>query len=98
MKKILHDWSDSQSQEILQHIRSAMKRGYSKLLIEEFVMPEKDAPLLATMWDWEMLICCASMERDQSHWTRLLASAGFRVVKFWYPPGDSQSIIEAEIA
>ncbi|KAJ5708889.1 hypothetical protein N7493_010223 [Penicillium malachiteum] len=97
MKKILHDWTDSQCQEILQHIRIAMVKGYSKLIIEEFVMPEKDAPLLATLWDWNMLVFCSTMERTQSQWNRVLASAGFQVVKVWSSPGDSQSIIEAEL-
>ncbi|KAJ5723589.1 O-methyltransferase [Penicillium malachiteum] len=97
MKKILHDWTDSQCQEILQHIGSAMVKGYSKLIIEEFVMPEKDAPLLATLWDWNMLVLCSTMERTQSQWNQVLASAGFQVMKVWSPPGDSQSIIEAEL-
>ncbi|KAJ5609365.1 hypothetical protein N7528_009932 [Penicillium herquei] len=97
MKKILHDWTDSQCQEILQHIGSAMVKGYSKLIIEEFVMPEKDAPLLATLWDWNMLVFCSTMERTQGQWNQVLASAGFQVVKVWSPPGDSQSIIEAEL-
>ena len=74
-----------------------MKRGYSKLIIEEFVLADKECAMLPAMWDWEMLIFCNSMERTASQWTKVLDSAGFRIVKFWAPPGDGQSIIEAEL-
>jgi hypothetical protein len=38
------------------------------------------------------------MERTGDHWETLLTSAGFQVVKFWFPPGYGQEIIEAEVA
>ncbi|RAK99542.1 O-methyltransferase [Aspergillus ibericus CBS 121593] len=97
MKFILHDWSDEESRQILTHLAAAMKAGYSKLIIEEFVLADKDCAMLPAMWDWEMLVFCNSMERTASQWTKVLDSAGFRVVKFWAPPGDGQSIIEAEV-
>jgi hypothetical protein len=49
MKFILHDWSDEQSLQILRHIHDAMTPGYSKLIIEEFILPEKDCPMLPAM-------------------------------------------------
>ncbi|KAJ5189027.1 O-methyltransferase family 2 [Penicillium cf. griseofulvum] len=97
MKFILHDWSDEDSQTILTQLAGALKQGYSKLIIEEFVLADRDGAMLPAMWDWEMMIFCNSMERSQSHWTRLLESAGFQVIKFWAPPGDGQGIIEAEL-
>lgn len=75
-----------------------MKKDYSKLIIEEFIVAEKDAATLPTMWDLQMLIHLSTMERTRDHWQKLLSVAGFRVVKFWYPPGDGQGIIEAEVA
>ncbi|PGH27028.1 hypothetical protein AJ80_01213 [Polytolypa hystricis UAMH7299] len=97
MKFILHDWSDSESRSILTHIASAMKRGYSKFIIEEFILADKDCALLPAMWDWEMMVFCNSMERTAKQWSELLESVGMKVVKFWYPPGDGQGIIEAEL-
>ncbi|PYH73050.1 O-methyltransferase [Aspergillus vadensis CBS 113365] len=97
MKFILHDWSDEESRLILSHLGAAMKKGYSKLIIEEFVLADKECAMLPAMWDWEMLIFCNSMERTASQWTKVLDSAGFRIVKIWAPPGDGQSIIEAEL-
>ncbi|KAJ5665184.1 uncharacterized protein N7477_007632 [Penicillium maclennaniae] len=98
MKFILHDWTDAQCYEVLQHLRVAMKKGYSKLIIEEFVLPDKGAPLAQTMLDWQMMVFCSSMERTQDHWEKLLTLAGFQVVQFWFPPRQGQGIIEAEVA
>lgn len=97
MKFILHDWSDEESQAILTQLAGAMTKGYSKLIIEEFVLIDRDCPSLPAMWDWEMMIFCNSMERSQTQWSRLLEKAGFQVTKFWAPPGDGQGIIEAEL-
>lgn len=97
LKNILHDWSDSQCRQILGSIRGAMRRGYSKIVIEEFVIPVRDVPLLQSMWDLEMLVWCGSMERTQDGWRGLLASTGFGSVRFWPPPGDGHWIIEVEI-
>lgn len=97
LKFILHDWSDEDCRRILRQVGAAMKKGYSKLIIEEFVLADRDCAMLPAMWDWEMLIFCNSMERTAGRWRSLVGSAGFRVVKFWPPPGDGQGIIEAEL-
>ncbi|PYH85720.1 methyltransferase [Aspergillus uvarum CBS 121591] len=97
LKFILHDWSDEDCRRILRHVGAAMKKGYSKLIIEEFVLADRDCDMLPAMWDWEMLIFCNSMERTADRWRKLIGSAGFRVVKFWPPPGDGQGIIEAQL-
>lgn len=98
MKFILHDWADGQCLQILEHLRTSMKKGYSTLLIEEFIVADKDAEMLHSIWDLEMLIYLSSMERSRNHWEKMLASAGFKIVKFWNPPGDGLGIIEAEVA
>jgi hypothetical protein len=87
MKFILHDWSDEQSLQILRHIRDAMTPGYSKLIIEEFILPEKDCHMLPVMWDWEMMVFLNSFERSEGRWKKLLDEAGFTAV-FLAPPGD----------
>ncbi|KAJ6155504.1 hypothetical protein N7470_006070 [Penicillium chermesinum] len=96
MKYVLHDWSDTHSRAILEQIRNAMKKGYSKLILEEFIMPDKNAGFLSALWDLQMLVFCNSMERNIEQWNRLLSSTGFKLVKIWSPPGDGSSIIEAE--
>lgn len=97
MKFILHDWSDDENYTILTQLGGAMAKGYSKLIVEEFVLADRNCSMLQSMWDWEMMIFCNSSERSHTQWTRLLERAGFKIIKFWTPPGDGQAVIEAEL-
>ncbi|KAL4755781.1 uncharacterized protein BDW70DRAFT_167858 [Aspergillus foveolatus] len=49
-------------------------RPESKLIIEEFILSEKDCPILSAMWDWEMMVFCHSFERSESHWRKVLTT------------------------
>ena len=97
MKFILHDWSDTDCRKILSNLAPAMKKGYSKLIIEEMILDDTDCAMLQAMWDWEMMVFCNSMERAKGQWQSMLESVGFKVVKFWQPPGDGTGIIEADL-
>lgn len=46
-KNIMHDWSDKTNETILRNTVEAMEKGYSTLLINDYVMPEENAPLRA---------------------------------------------------
>jgi hypothetical protein len=49
MRWIGHDWSQKEYIQILSNIRAAMKHGYSKLLINDWVVPEKNPhPFMCT--------------------------------------------------
>ena len=72
-----------------------MKPGYSKLLINDIVMPDKGAGRFVTQLDFAMLSLVASMERTEAQWRVLLESAGLRNIRVW--TGDSESVIEAEL-
>lgn len=98
MKFVLHDWADRQCQQILQQFKATMKKGYSKLLIEEVILADKDAEPIPSLGDWMMLAVHCGMERTRSHWERLLTASGLQVVKFWDPPYPARSIIEAEVS
>ena len=51
----MHDWSDAKCGEILSRVREAMTPGYSKLLLNEFVIPAKKAPLYPSLLDINMM-------------------------------------------
>lgn len=97
MKWVLHYWSDEKCRVILNHIAAAMKKGYSKLLIEEFILPNTDAQLLPVMFDMTVMVAGPGMERTRSQWTALLKSSGLQVKKFWLPNGEAFGIVEAEL-
>lgn len=75
-----------------------MKPGYSRLLVHDHVMPEKDGHPHATAYDLTMMALLAGVERTETQWRDLLSSVGYRVVKVWQSPLAAQAIIEAVIA
>jgi len=97
MKYILHDWSDDDCRKILAQLAKSMKKGYSKLIIEELILADSDCDSRHSMWDLALMMFCNSQERSVTHWSSLLGSAGFEVTKFWHPPGNMTGIIEAEL-
>ena len=97
MHSCLHDWPDIQAQKILESVRPGLEKGYSKLLINENVIPDQGAHWLSTALDIVMMASFSASERTEQNWRNLLKSAGFRIVKIWtYEPG-TESLIEAEL-
>ncbi|KAL5360775.1 S-adenosyl-L-methionine-dependent methyltransferase [Aspergillus floccosus] len=96
-KYILHDWSDDNCRIILDHTKAAMKEGYSKLLIEDFIVSELHPAPRHTMMDMVVMALCPGIERTQSMWIDLLGSAGLQINGFWTRQPDGLGIIEAEL-
>ena len=46
MHMILHDWSDKYSRTILERLRDSMKTGYSRILINDAILPDQTCPLM----------------------------------------------------
>lgn len=72
-----------------------MTKGYSKLLINDMILPDTDCSFLQASYDITMMAIHTGMERSRSQWTALLDEAGFEVVRFWVPPGNAEEIVEA---
>lgn len=96
---ILHDWSDYKCLEILSGLKSAMKPGYSLLLLHEMIIPEMGASGFHAMLDLTMMAFNSGMERTGSQFTALLNKAGFEVIKIWVPEDDhdADGIVEAMV-
>jgi hypothetical protein len=94
MRAILHDWPDKECQMILRHLHAAMKPGYSKLLLDERVVPSKDVDVLTAACDINMMACLDAKERTIEEWEILLESSGFRLVKVWE---SLRCVLEAEV-
>ncbi|KAF7542596.1 hypothetical protein G7Z17_g11439 [Cylindrodendrum hubeiense] len=76
----------------------AMKPGYSKLLINENVIPETGAQWEATALDIMMLTLLASRERTRENWDSLLGKAGLKIVNVWTVANGVESLIECELS
>ncbi|KAK7402779.1 hypothetical protein QQX98_011459 [Neonectria punicea] len=93
----LHDWPDSVCESILSRIYEAMKPGYSRLLINENVMPAKGTYWEKSSVDIVMMTLFSSRERSEADWYHLLERvAGFKIVKIWHGGKGVESLIECE--
>lgn len=72
-----------------------MRPGYSKILVNEFIVPEVGASDFITACDLVMMGLSGGMERTESQWSSLLASAGLRIEKIWTLNEQTESVIEA---
>jgi len=60
-----HDWPDADCVRMFSQVKAAFKRGYSKLLIYEVVLPNKGATSLMTTLDLQLMNCTSGMERTE---------------------------------
>lgn len=74
-----------------------MRPGYSKILINEYVVPDVGADWSITSMDWLMLALGAVKERTEKQWRTLLEQAGLKVVEIWTCDQGTESLIEAEL-
>ncbi|KAK2758360.1 hypothetical protein FQN54_004209 [Arachnomyces sp. PD_36] len=62
-KYVLHDWSDDKATVIFNNLKPAMQRGYSKVVIEEYILPDRNASSISCMTDLAVMVFCSGLER-----------------------------------
>ena len=92
LKKVIHDWDDSDARTILGNCRKAMPKS-SRLLVIEVIVPAPNVPSFAKMLDLLMLAYAGGRERTEDEYRELLASVGFRLQRI-IPTSSTVSIIE----
>lgn len=92
-----HDWPDGDCKRIFHNVKAAMRKGYSKLLIYEIVLPSKGATNLMTTLDLQLMSCTSGFERTEEDWKSLLGEAGLRIINIYRHPRAVESVIEAEM-
>ncbi|KAL2204564.1 S-adenosyl-L-methionine-dependent methyltransferase [Sarocladium strictum] len=98
MRRVLHDWNDEKSVEILKANRPALDPKKSKLLIQDFVLPDKNAALFESQIDLMMMTSLDGQERSESDWRVLLEKAGFKIDRIHRAQVGTTSVIEASVA
>jgi hypothetical protein len=98
MHSVLHDWPDDKCRVILGELAKAMKPGYSKVLINENVIPLRDAYWESTALDMVMLALCSAKERTLADWESLVTDSGLKIVNVWTVGKGVESLIECELA
>lgn len=76
-----------------------MKPGYSKLLINENVIPTRGAWWESSALDLTMLALLSSRERTEADWYDLIEKkVGLKIVNIWSGGRGSESLIEVELS
>lgn len=75
-----------------------MEPGYSRLLINENIIPNTGANWQATSLDIVMMVDLAAKERTERQWYQLIEPVGFKITKVWTVQASSESVIECEVA
>ena len=94
-RSICHDWSDIKCRQLLSNTVAAMEPGYSKILINDWVLPDTGSPLVPALLDIQMLAVLSGMERTQTQWRELLGSVGLEIVNFHTAGNEVEGLIEA---
>lgn len=95
MKALLHDFDDAESRRLLRHTVDAMSPE-SSLLIDDWVLPDANAPVAGGTYDIMMLMLLSGMERSENQWKALLESLGLEVKKIWRKEGVGEGVIESK--
>ncbi|KAK3332959.1 hydroxyindole O-methyltransferase [Cercophora scortea] len=99
MHRVLHDWPDDKCLQILSQVKKAMRPGYSKLLINENVIPATGARWEVTSLDLGLFVFMGAKERTEGDWHELLEEKmGFKIRGIWSAANAVESLIECELA
>jgi hypothetical protein len=69
----------------------------SRLLINEFVLPNTGVTQLPASLDIMMMTMVSGLERTESQWRALLASVGLEVVRIWTVIPEAEAVIETRL-
>ena len=97
-RSIFHNWPDEKCVEILRNVVPAMDPDYSTLLIDDYVLPSKDAQLRSAIADVHMMIMFNSSERTSGQYEGLLRDAGLQIVAIFPAGVNEESMIEVKVA
>ena len=98
LKSVLHDWPDESCRQILSNLKSAMEKGYSRILINEMVIQDQGADWFSTSMDILMMMVVGAHERREREWKALIEGIeGLKVVKIWECHGAAEKLIEVEL-
>lgn len=93
IKYVLHNWNDERVDTLLRTCRRAMKPSARLLLVEQIVQPG-NSPDPVKLLDLEMLVLVGGRERTEEEFRRMLAAAGFSLLRV-VPTRVPLSILEA---
>lgn len=94
LHSIIQDWDDETNIKILQSLIPAMKKGYSKILINDYVVPNEGAHWLQTSLDCELMSALGARHRTEAEMRNMIEGAGLTVVAIFRHPLSLDCIVE----
>jgi hypothetical protein len=74
-----------------------MEKGFSRILIDDYVLPNTKAPIRGSSMDLLMMMFLSGIERTERQWNTLLDRCSLEIVKIWKTRSDYESVIEAKL-
>ena len=81
----------------MRHLADAAKPSYSKILINEIVLPDRGAAWLNTALDLELMSLVGARERTKAEWESIVRAAGLKIVGIFKRAIDDDNVIEIEL-
>uniref|UniRef100_A0A4W5JED8 Acetylserotonin O-methyltransferase n=1 Tax=Hucho hucho TaxID=62062 RepID=A0A4W5JED8_9TELE len=81
LARILHDWTDVRSIELLTKVYRACRPGGGVLVVEALLCEDGSGPLTAQLYSLNMLVQTEGKERTAAEYTALLTAAGFQSIQ-----------------
>jgi spermidine synthase len=96
LSRVIHDWDDSRSVDLLRNCHRAMATD-GKVVLIEGVIPDGNESHIIKYFDLNMMMLNGGRERTAEDFKALLNAAGFNVSRI-IPTTTAMSIVEAERA
>lgn len=94
MRSVLHDWPDHKVLEVLQQLKAVMTPGYSRLLLNEFVIRNEKPDWRASSVDVLLMVLMCAHERSEREWRQLISQAGLTITNIYTKYECTESVIE----
>jgi hypothetical protein len=99
LRYVPHDWPQDFNVQLLSRLREAMEPRYSRLIVNEWVVPDVGVSRFMAAMDINLMRVSGGMERTEALHREYIEKARLKITEIFYP-GDrnSAAVIEAEIA
>ena len=74
-----------------------MEKGYSRILIDDYVLPNTGGSFRGPSMDLLMMLYASGMERTMRQWEQLLDDSGLDIIKVWGVESGHEQVIECQL-
>ena len=75
-----------------------MKPGYSKILINDYVIPNQGAHWHQTSVDWELMASLGARHRTEDEMRAMIEGVGLKIVQIFKHMQSINALIEVDLA